>query len=165
MPKARFMTGPARRITTAFLLPAATGLCVSLADPAQVIERSFEQGLAASRPAETASAVPVAGSEAFWLGRGYAEDTDAAAGKVEPVLWTAPVAKGEHIIIGNGAERRILEVVSVERIPPTTTRIDAGAEGERLAVVCRDSEDGQDRLIRFEIAPEKPEPASTAQAL
>lgn len=148
----------------ALALCATTALAAGAADPGAAIERGYQQALASSTATGPSAGAPEAGSEAYWLGQTYASPVSSkgkgAEGTFENALFTDTFAKGKQIVSGEGANKRTLEIVSVERIEPTTTRIDAGPADNRFLVTCRDTADGTARVLRISTAA----PASANEA-
>ncbi|MGE0854770.1 MAG: hypothetical protein AB7E80_05410 [Hyphomicrobiaceae bacterium] len=82
---------------------------------------------------------PVAGSEAFWLGR--AADGSAPLREIRPTTYSAAIAVGDRYAFGGDAERRILEVTGVR---PLELPSGDGTAKPKLIVSLRDvaAEDG-----------------------
>lgn len=155
------------RTTAALSLTILSGLAIGLTDPAPFIEKGFNRALAAqSIEPRVAAEVPAAGSEDYWLRQSYANsELEKAGGKLEPVVWTPPVSKGEHIIIGSGSGAHVLEVVSVEVVEPQTTRLETGSGSQKLAVICRDTSSPNGRLYRLELKTEQDPAAAPGHTL
>jgi hypothetical protein len=135
-------------LAAAFLLTAAAGLGIGSADPSPAIERGFTAALAAPAASINTTPNPVAGSEAYWLGQDFGGPAPEA--RIQPVVWSPPVSRGEKIVVGAGAEARTLEVTKVELIEALTTRIDIS--GPRLLVTGRDITAGDGRIVEIEIS-------------
>lgn len=138
-------------VSLALALAAVTGLGAGAADPGPSIENGYSTALSAvhSGPAQSPAEGTVAGSEAFWLGQPY--KGDAPAGKVEAASWKAPVAKGELITVGDARHQRKLEVIAVDPILETATRIDTTAGVRGVVVIARDPADPDGRLEHITI--------------
>lgn len=147
--------GMAASVPVVFCLTVLAGGTVAVSDPNPLIEQGYGAALAASyAPQSGAQGAPAPGSEAYWLSQGYG--SPAGAVQIEPVSWTAPVAKGEQIVVGTGDQARTLAVVAVDLVPETTTRIDSAFSGARFLVSCRDPADPDGRLIRVVVEAASP---------
>lgn len=119
---------------TATLAPVSVlAGAVALLNPGEQLERGLSTAaaaearvIAASAPAASPGTAVAArafeeGSEGFWLTRAP------EAENVTQVVWSAPVAPGDRVVVNFGAyDREILDVVSVAEDGGATTRIDTG---------------------------------------
>ncbi len=121
---------------------AAVG-AVSLTSSEQVLRSSFSAALGNVQvPLKTeASAVPVSGSEEFWLSSMPRDGLSPAMKKV---------SIGDHIAFSLGGERHTLEVSKVAEIAPQITQVDTSSGPGRLVLVtARDVDDVSARPVHF----------------
>lgn len=144
---------PKAALGLAVVAAAAIG-GVHLLDTDAIIERSFEvalQGMhGASQPAAGPAIPTVAGTEDFWL-RQPAIGLDRASSTPNPgVPGKSATAVGDRITITSGGVERAYEVVAINPLSSDVTRIDTGANSDRLYVVtCRELAGKGNRVIHF----------------
>lgn len=151
---------PGSKLSLALALSVATGIAASATDPGAAVSKSYETALAsAARPLDLAAAAtqaPESGSEAYWLGQSYASTVaakgDASEGALHNAVFSNTFAKGKQIVAGEGDAARTLEIVSVARVEPASTRIDLTGRDSRYLVTCRDVENGATRVLEIELA-------------
>lgn len=145
----------ASRLPLAALGFAAAGItAMSLASTDALIDRSVSAGLGAAQ--RTDRALPVAGSEAFWLSRHeVAADADLGAN-----LLGKPVALGDRVTIASSrGDARVLEVVALSPLDQTLVRTSGDATAPSLVLVtCRELVTGSSRhahTVRFIVESEQ----------
>jgi hypothetical protein len=113
-------------------------------------------GMPSAPVARVAKAVPVAGTEDYWL---------SSMGLEGSLPVTKAVSIGDRIGLSVRGENRELEVSSVSEYAPAITEIDTRARQARfLLVTARDPHDRDARPVRFVMEVDQAAPDVTAQA-
>ncbi len=165
---AKRITVPARAAAVLVIGAAALmGVITAFANTEAVVTRGFSVALEAADPRDGSKGGPlVSGSEDFWLSRASAAPS---GGRIEPAAWAQPagpleLSVGDRLTVASGAEKRVLEVVSIAPLPTDKTRIEMGSpQGPQpapgsIVVTCRDTSAGAEELVRFVIDGDPPGP-------
>ena len=154
MPRNRKITARVPALALAATAGTLCAMTVALSRPEAMLDRSFEAGLAAPpRPVEQAAAPrSLADSPHFWLSK---SEPNFALGLAQPLRL------GDRITVsGQDGGHRVLEVIDVRDINDDITRAEAAAVPRLLMVSCKMLDSGGDRIVRFIVEADRPEPAA-----